>query len=52
MAKRWSWLHDCRSSVKRARLSLFDVHMMITTINRVKHLGTVLNELVAVDEND
>jgi len=44
--------HDRRSSVKRARLGQFDVQMMITTVNRVKHLGTVLNELVAVDEND
>jgi hypothetical protein len=41
-----------RSSVKRARLSQYDVQMMITTINRVKHLGAVLNELVAVDDND
>jgi hypothetical protein len=45
-------VHDHRSSVKRARLGQIDVQVMIITINRVKHLGTVLNELVAADEND
>jgi hypothetical protein len=29
-----------------------DVQVMMPTINRVKHLGAVLNELVAIDEND